>query len=185
MGCDIHLYVETRRKSYKPEWRIPKHIKPDWLPISYRGEFSDRLYGMFAALANIRNYHDLPSLPVKGLPDDISYKTFDEFFKGIKPKNANRETYEWEYEREDVQRWCKNKSSFLKKKGKQLYCSNPDWHTPSWCTADELQSCFNTVFGDKMPYSGDYIEWLALINYMKAFESTGEFDCRAVFWFDN
>lgn len=185
MGCDIHLYVEIRQKSYNPDWKIPEGVKPDWTPISYRGEFNDRVYGMFAALANVRNYHNLQHLPVRGIPDDISYKTFDEFFKHVKPKNVDRETLEWEYDREDVKYWYKNKYSFLFKKNGILYCSNPDYHTPSWCTSEELQNCFHTVFGEKQPYEGDYIEWFALISYMKAFESTGEYDCRAVFWFDN
>ncbi len=33
--------------------------------------------------------------------------------------------------------------------------------------------------------NGDYIEWVALLNTMKGYELSGEYECRAVFWFDN
>lgn len=38
------------------------------------------------------------------------------FLKHVKPKNVDRETLEWEYDREDVKYWYKNKYSFLFKK---------------------------------------------------------------------
>lgn len=46
----------------------------------------------------------------------------------------------------------------------------------------EMQECYNQVFKDNE--DDDYGEWLGLLNYMKAIESNGKYDVRAVFWFD-
>ena len=34
-------------------------------------------------------------------------------------------------------------------------------------------------------WKGEYVEWLALAGAMEAIESDGNYECRAVFWFDN
>ena len=34
-------------------------------------------------------------------------------------------------------------------------------------------------------YSDDAEEWLALLGAMKGYEMSGEYECRAIFWFDN
>ena len=39
-----------------------------------------------------------------------------------------------------------------------------------------------TIFNSS---EGDYIEWAALIGAMKGYEASGEFETRAVYWFDN
>lgn len=63
----------------------------------------------------------------------------------------------------------------------------PDYHSPNWCTTQEMEKCFNDVFLNLKDgtYEGDYIEWMALLGAMKGYEASGEYECRAVFWFDN
>lgn len=151
MGCDIHLHVEIRKKD--PSYGI------NWVHCGFYGEFSDRIYAMFAVLANVRNYQNLPSLPDRGIPDDLSWYTFDELFKMSKDE--------------------------LKDNDGEYY-SDPDAHSYNWCTTEEMKNSFNTIFKDENGnYVGDYIEWLGLVSYMEGLESSGEYECRAVFWFDN
>ena len=45
------------------------------------------------------------------------------------------------------------------------------------------EDCYKQVFKDS--WEGDYIEWAALIGAMKGYEASGEFETRAVYWFDN
>ena len=52
-----------------------------------------------------------------------------------------------------------------------------------WETNQELENCYKQVFKDS--WEGDYIEWAALIGAMKGYEASGEFETRAVYWFDN
>lgn len=67
MGCDIHMYVEVKGWSNEDaeEWQMA---------IAETATYGRRNYGVFAALANVRNYESgiRPiSLP-RGLPGDVS-----------------------------------------------------------------------------------------------------------------
>ena len=48
-----------------------------------------------------------------------------------------------------------------------------DAESPNWCTPEELER-----------YCNDDSEWWALLQYMKALEKNGDFEVRAVFWFN-
>lgn len=51
-----------------------------------------------------------------------------------------------------------------------------------------MEDCINQVFKDEngnWKSTGEPYEWLALLGAMKGYEATGEYECRAVFWFDN
>lgn len=87
MGCDIHLYVETRN-SETGEWGLfdPEKEKPSWWDEEdedlYLMQFySGRNYGLFGMLANVRNGYGFagvdtgdgykPIAEPKGLPGDV------------------------------------------------------------------------------------------------------------------
>ena len=64
--------------------------------------------------------------------------------------------------------------------------TGPDWHSPNWCTTQEMEKAVNETFYDKdQGWHGDYEEWVALVGAMKGYEISGEYEVRAVFWFDN
>lgn len=65
MGCDIHGHVETRSRNCS--WNHS---------MDFDGS---RAYEMFAALANVRNNGSIKAFEPKGLPDDISYKTKEDY----------------------------------------------------------------------------------------------------------
>jgi hypothetical protein len=68
MGCDIHSLAE--RKSDSGHWVHVPGISP----------FGWRDYGVFAFLANVRNYHDIPALSEpRGIPADASPPVASEY----------------------------------------------------------------------------------------------------------
>lgn len=172
MGCDIHLYVEKRQK---------EGLSLRWIPSSFRGYFSERVYEMFAALNNVRNDPDWNIKPLqdKGIPDYLGFRSFYDYYITIVEDPKNRKNV---CSKEQAEEWVRNKYSTEIEMNEIKYCSDPDWHSPNWCTVQEMEQCYNQVFKDE---KGDYIEWLALINYMKTLESNGEYEVRAVFWFDS
>lgn len=59
MGCDIHSIVQTRNSD--GSWST--------VPSQF---YDDRSYGLFALLADVRNYSEVPTIHKRrGLPDDI------------------------------------------------------------------------------------------------------------------
>ena len=168
MGCDIHLYVEVKNKEFEySNWKSP----------AFDGEFSVRTYKMYAALNNVRNSWGITPLEDRGLPDDIGQIVFSEYFKRV---NIEQFDTAYGYCEDHVNQWVKSGASVIKEIDGDKYCSCPDWHSPNWCTASELESCYKLVFKKK---NNDYAEWLALIDYMKALQK--QYEVRAVFWFDN
>lgn len=71
MGCDIHIYLETR-SLLGGKWHGHQMI------------YNGRHYGLFGWLADVRNYSAVPKTPVTvpGLPKDVS-------------ENVQRECEEW------------------------------------------------------------------------------------------
>jgi len=63
MGCDIHGYIEVKKdKGWVPFEELP----------------SVRSYDLFAMLANVRNYNDIPPISEpRGVPDDVSQEIWE------------------------------------------------------------------------------------------------------------
>lgn len=91
MGCDIHIRTEVRttggqwrinnRKVFKNRWYKPD-AKYDWEQDEYTPDPDDgRNYMLFSFLADVRNYHDQPIVPIaepRGVPDDATQDWLDE-----------------------------------------------------------------------------------------------------------
>lgn len=178
MGCGIHLHVEVRSRKYKDaKWR---HADID-------GAFSDRIYGMFYALAEVRGpYNGITPLKPKGIPDDMSWQTKDDISYVVDNEFAEDKGYcsmaqAMDYIKSGWSKWLEYHGDGTKR----ITC--PDWHSFSWCTIEEMENAINQVFKDK---EGKWITnyepeaWYALLMYMKAYDEMG-YDVRAVFWFDN
>ena len=188
MGCDIHLKLEKKLRKDKKwnEFYTEKAGKWKTCYIFQNNEtWSDRVYGMFALLANVRNYYDLKPIPLRGLPNDCCSTTLSCYGQVVCDEKKD-EYREWEVPREEAERWVKEGESDYYNINDVEYVSNPDWHSPNWCTTQEMEECINKLFkNEDGTYHGDYIEWLALLGAMKGYEQSGEYECRAVFWFDN
>ena len=181
MGCDIHLMLEYRHRKMndKPsEWKSCLITKNNDL----RG-WSVHNYHMYALLANVRNYNDDISLPIRGIPSDATYDTMSRYCLQI----IDDEQYKYverTCRKSQAEEWIRQGISHRYDLGDyNEYISNPDWHTPNWCTTQEMEDCINKSFKKYNLY--DYTEWFALLGSMKGYEMNGEFECRAVFWFDN
>ena len=160
MGCDIHAYVETRETGEDKEWGCQGCLQG----------YTTRDYLMFSFLAGVRN-HDHSVEPVvmpRGFPREASWWVTGEYTLLTRYENAA-----------NVRGWLQNGYSqpYDKKR-----ITNPDWHTPSWVTPDELelvlaQYLCNTSHGKNMVY-------VALLAQMQVWQAAG-FEVRLVFWFDN
>lgn len=177
MGCDIHLRLEIKSKKIKNFRWEACHI------FGYGNSvWSYRNYSMFSLLADVRNDGDLTHLPLRGLPHDAAKETLKCYGFVVDTKAE----YEWEVSEEDAERWVKQGLSHYYEIGGWKYCSDPDAHSENWCTTQEMEDCVNRVFiNNDGTFECGYIEWLALLGAMKGYEQSGDYECRAVFWFDN
>ena len=197
MGCDIHLYVEYRLKEARK--RIVREAEYDengnktkdelsymeekkWHSYQFGKQWSDRIYGMFAILADVRNYGDKAHIELRGFPDDATQIVKNKYYLIIVPDEV--------YKRVDYR--CCSESNATRWGGERFtisgreYTKHPDYHSANWCTTEEMREAIESLFKkEDGTYKGDYIEWLGLIGTMEGIESSGEYECRAVFWFDN
>lgn len=214
MGCDIHLRLEKRLKKDKPFYGTYERIdengnkyqsrevyytdkRREWVDcriVGYDGTWSDRHYGMFAALNDVRNYWDIKHLEDRGFPEDACEKTINEYTYGLwKGSGECPEDWGRYVEKETFERWvneyhCKvYEIKDYKGEVWERRVQDPDAHSPNWCTTEEMERCINQIFLNQEDerYENEAEEWLALLNAMKGYEATGYYECRAVFWFDN
>lgn len=189
MGCDIHLRLERKLLKEKV-WNEFYTERPEdgWKSCGIFGMencWSDRVYGMFALLSDVKNYNNSTHIPIRGFPDDASNATKGAFCKRVVDKKRE-DCDDWEFSFKRAEEWVEDGYSKFYKINGALYCSIPDYHSPNWCTTQEMEECINRLFKDENgKYKGDYIEWLALLGAMKGYEESGEYQCRAVFWFDS
>lgn len=210
MGCDIHLVVEKRRQKPKlvvtkrDDQKVVTEIPPkdngwEHCEITHSGEWGDRVYGMFAKLANVRNQWDFEHIELRGFPADASYDTLrkyaccvisDEQFKKWFPdeiEEIHYSSYSGAYISEsNAQYYINTYDAKIKYNHGDIFVTNPENHSANWCTLSELEKCVNEIFFDEdlKEYTGDGGEWIALVYYMKGLEVAG-YETRCVFWFDN
>lgn len=216
MGCDIHLKLEMRqvRKSYMlidkfEEDGIHKEIvetpynlySANWhsVRLTRFDCWGDRVYGMFAKLADVRNYFSkkINPIPQRGFPKDACDDTKSAYSYIVisdEKFDANKDYYEYSdthYINESkANSWLKDGlSEEMQPFGNTdlRKITDPDAHSPNWCSTKEMEECIKEIFWneEKQEWIGDYIEWFALLGAMKGVEYNGVYECRAVFWFDN
>lgn len=164
MGCDIHCYIEFRRRGDRDNWGGWPRINPG------------RNYGAFGRLAGVRGQVG-PIVPPRGLPSDLSFhaRHDNELYICNEPTEGcvTAETAKHYFEK------CGSK--YIMRDGKPIWVTHPDWHTHSWLTADEWEAAI-TFKSHFVQSAGD--EYEAILAVMRFFESRG-YDTRVVFWFDN
>lgn len=188
MGCDIHLKLEIKLKKDKKWNEYYTEKAGPWKHgyiFGYNSTWSDRIYGMFAQLADVRNYNNFEHIPLRGFPEDCNIKTVSSYCYMV--TSEVKDNYnDWEVYEETAEEWVTKYNSKYYTIDDKLFVSCPDYHSPNWCTTQEMEDCINKLFkNEDGTYEGDYIEWLALLGAMKGYELSGEYECRAVYWFDN
>jgi hypothetical protein len=155
MGCDIHMYVEYKRKENTNWQDFGGRINPG------------RNYSIFTNLASVRS--NVTGNKPKGIPDDVAYSSRNDNLIFIDESGGDDTVT-----RERALRWVKSGSKIVD----DTWVTHPDWHSHSWATIEELEDAVN-----KDTWGGAH-EYRAVLAAMKCLESDG-FDVRAVYWFDN
>ena len=175
MGCDIHLYIEYRSKN-------AANTDQYWQSFGQRTN-PGRNYFMFALLANVRNYDELPvPYALRGMPDDAGYDSgYDNRLY------ISNEFDEHTVTMERAEQWVKSGSSkFINnERGEPTWVTHPDWHSHSWLTTNEYENVINLYLAQ--PFAKPFglePRYQVVLASMKAFEQLG-YDARIVFWFDN
>lgn len=85
MGCDIHSYIEVKQNG---KWKqlTKGGVTAEEFAREHEGidktvhPFAWRSYGIFAFLAGVRNYSDIPCIvDSRGLPGDVSNGVMEEY----------------------------------------------------------------------------------------------------------
>lgn len=174
MGCDIHIWIEKSHGEYS------------FLVAETR---MSRFYHCFGLLANgVRGCDGM--FEPRGFPNNMSHGTATAVTQSIvSDEDASKfETIasgycenDWRYLRHmqtaaksKAERWLKSGSSDEYYLDGERRITDPDYHTPSWLTLEEVESIAKNE-------SGDSKMWMTeLVNKIKA--AKGD---RIVFCFDN
>jgi hypothetical protein len=176
--------VEVRKKVENPDsTRLDR-----WYNGGFTGEFSSRIYGMFARMASVRTY-DGEDYKVKfkprGFPEDMTWWSQRQFYLYVVDDENAVDWGDGYCLVESAERWVEKGYSKWLDEG-HTTITNPDYHSCSWLTASELRECFDDCFkNEDGTYHGDYVEWLGLVSLCEGIESDGKHECRVVFCFDN
>ncbi|WP_333571348.1 hypothetical protein [Sphingomonas sp.] len=182
MGCDIHAYIEFAQKPAGDD-------RPYWQSFTRNG--GGRNYVMFGVLAGVRvpeaQLFEPKGMPEGQLSSGVSGDHWILVAPEVHPEWADDEGY---CSLANAEAWVKNGYSVGENdENRRLRrVSNPDHHSHSWLTADELQQALDH-YGKVIPtfWSSDHevpAEWQEMFGAMRSFEAA---DCltRLVFWFDN
>lgn len=180
MGCDIHAWIEYRDNT-DPEYLKEAYpwAAPDFVPAwqTFAQVHLGRNYEAFTTLAGVRGPENLAVVPPRGIPDNVSFDVTQEWYVNISDEGADRDEYNT-VSVETASKWhesydCKY---LLNRAGNPIMVESPDWHTPSWLTADEIERAIKDV---------DYVTlYKATVATMRALEAD-KYEARLVFWFDS
>lgn len=193
MKCDIHLSIEIKnlkRPKNQQYWEDTRLIN------EYAGS---RVYEMFAVMANVGNYDGLEQIvPDRGFPKDASRRTDEMYYIPIMERKRYSKTYDvpirdrqFMFENEAREYISKCETKVIKKKykdgifnSKQTYTEDVNYHSPNWCTSEELKKCIDVAL-KKEDGTYYFTDWFCILGVMEGYEKTGDYECRLVYWFDN
>lgn len=161
MGCDIHCYIECKRKDSK-YWYLFGNMNPG------------RNYTLFSVLAGVRG-DESPLYPVRGIPSDLGMLVSSYYWLYISENYPNDEG---NCSREKAENYVRHGSHYNQDRTR---VSHPDWHSHSWLSTTE----FSTVLDQyrTIPLHHPIPEYRAILAAMQVLNE--EYEVRIVFWFDN
>lgn len=169
MGCDIHAFVEYKRRADSENWR------------SFGKEFRlDRNYLMFGLLAGVR-VDVTPVAEARGIPSDIGYSVREEYTRYV-VKDEDYHDEPNHIDRTRAEKWVADGSSTWFDKDHH-WITDPDGHTHSWVTTKEYEKCLSK-YASEDTGGWSTADYKAILAVLQLFESEG-FEARLVFWFDN
>lgn len=185
MGCDIHLFIEHADFN-EGDPASDALVGPYW--INFGGEFNlSRNYSMFEILAGVRG-RDAKFSP-RGLPAGrLGWRTQEVHALVIDYENDGGERHVTpriaeQWVSQGISTYPASRWNNGPHKGKPMYVTDPDAHTPSWLTADEFEQALNeyAVRNRNRDVGNDYRAVLAALRALE----TKSIGARVVFWFDN
>ncbi len=139
MGCDIHPYIEVRKRKHKGrrrwahyDWFRGRHPWDD--AVSRHPLYITRDYNLFGVLAGVRVSAARIATP-RGLPPDVSRAVRDENQLRVVMHDTVDDERVASYA--DAVQWVKNGSSEWVGTAKR-YVTHPDHHSHSYVTLTEL-----------------------------------------------
>jgi hypothetical protein len=156
MGCDIHLFIEHKDKRFERWSGFGGKINPG------------RDYGIFANLCGVRGWNEVePISEPRGLPKDIGWEVVEEYTMYVEEEENNCDCGKF-CSKEVAESWVKYGSSKMYDENR---VTDPDAHSESWATPDELEKVLDIV---KTYGHGIYSEWTAVLKVLRHFEESGE-----------
>jgi hypothetical protein len=167
MGCDIHMFVEYKRKNDSNDW---------WWPFGGRIS-ARRNYTLFGLLANVRG--DGAKYPPRGLPTELGYEAKSHAYLFISENLSDEEGSVTLAKAQEWEKKCQCKIIYNGEK--PTWVEHPDWHSHSWLTLEEYKTILEDYLSDKTHRESAYE---AILAAMSKLAECGN-DVRVVFWFDN
>lgn len=171
MGCDIHLFIEVKRKSSK-HW------------FGFGGQFQlTRNYWMFGILAKGVRTEPAHSYEPRQIPIDSASGAVEELMLYINDENPE---HKYETTENAMERELKSRAFVWRDEtGKPTHVSDVDIHHHSWLTMDEYAKAIEWFNEDAKEENFTCpVDYVAVLSAMKTFSEQG-YDCRVVFGFDN
>lgn len=169
MGCDIHMYIEYRRKNQTGSFK------------SFGGRINPgRNYFMFGLLSKGVRVNHVDGFKPKGMPDfdSLGYESMDDNRLYISESGG-----EGSVTKETAERLV-SKGLSIYTDERNVFVTHPDWHSHSWLTTEEYKSVLDKYNSHPDAYNHKEHEYEAILCAMEKFEEMG-FDARIVFWFDS
>lgn len=198
MGCDIHMYVEYKRKSTN-KWERGDFYEenkyrydegdPQYSVVELHGH---RNYGLFSTLAGVRDYSDKvePVAEPKGIPEDAC----DFVKKEFKDWDSDAHTPSWLTLKEIREYQAKNPKMFYSGMVSPEQAEALDQHgiTPdSWCQWTSNDTHVKREWSEDKEFLIPLIEKMEaralylLHNGYGSYNLEDDENIRIVFWFDN
>lgn len=141
-----------------------------------------RNYELFSILSRGVRGDNTRGFITRGLPKVLGYVS-EHDNKIFVTDTPNPNDYTYSVTSNKAKEWNQRLGCVLDERdGEIVYVSDPDFHSHSWLTTQELAKAFS-IYKHKTKYSVG-TEYKALLASMRAIEKDG-FDARVVFWFDN
>lgn len=161
MGCDIHVYIESKPYPDGRWWGFGGRLNPG------------RDYHVFGALAGVR-CRDIEHIPPRGLPDDCAHQTWDDNHLRIAKREHDDELVA---EPDRAAEWVAQGASVEVQHYGCKYVTHPDWHSHTWLTLEEWRAALARAPDHDLEYDAVTAVLETLSRHRRP--------VRVVFWFDN
>ena len=176
MGCDIHLNLEYRGEAEGSNAEYEIVLTSDF--------HVGRAYGLFAALAGVRNFWETPvTYPPRGVPADVCAEIFERYFVEVVPDKVPDNFYALAKETMSVSQAAQYPELERRERWGRRFVAESDYHHASHLTLAEAERALAAA---EYAIEEGPVEFRMVMGFMRVID--GEFGAgasRVVFWFDN